>query len=97
MIKVQKYEPMGDRILVKELPFEQEEGSIVLLENSVTLVKAEIKSVGKGKIATDTGILIPLSVSVGDTVLILKNDYPEIEVAGEKLHLIFEGDIQGVI
>lgn len=97
MIKVQKFKPMEDRVLVRELPFEQEEGSIIVLENSLSLVKATIIAVGNGTIAKNTGELIPLTVSKGDTVLMLKNDYPEIEVNGELLKLIHEGDIQGII
>ena len=96
MIKVDNYIPMGDRVLIKLISEQQEQGGIIMVASS-PLSKATVLKTGAGKVANDTGVVIPMTVKEGDTVLILNTDYPEIILNGESCRLVFEGDIQGII
>jgi chaperonin GroES len=96
MIKVENYVPMGDRVLLKLISEEQEQGGIIMVGAS-PLLKATVIKAGVGKVANDTGSLIPMTVKEGDTVLVLNSDYPEIILNEQSCRLVFEGDIQGII
>ena len=67
--------PLGDQVLLLEKErAEKTEGGIILVEGpNEEFVYADVISVGPG-LFTQTGNRIPMSVKVGDTVLISKNN-----------------------
>jgi len=74
-----RIKPLGDRVLVKEKKAEQTTASGIIIPDSVRndLAKyGEVISVGPG-IFTQNGVLIPMTVKVGDTVLM-----PAYETSG---------------
>jgi chaperonin GroES len=70
-----KMKPLGDQVLLLEKErAEKTEGGIILVEGpNEEFVYADVISVGPG-LFTQTGNQIPMSVKVGDTVLISKNN-----------------------
>lgn len=90
--------PLGDRIAVR--PFEGETVStagLVLtkpLEEKVE--RGEVVAVGAGRIS-DNGARIDHGISVGDIVIHKKYGGSEIEVDGEKLYLLYAGEIIAIV
>lgn len=93
-----KVKPLGDRLVVK--PLEEEEvtpGGIVIPETAKEKPqKGEVLAVGPGG-RDDSGKRIPMDVSVGDKVLFAKYGGTEIKLDGEKLMILRESDILGLI
>lgn len=90
--------PIQDRVLIKRDAIETEsEGGIALpeayldKENTGTVVAA-----GDGKF-DDLGVKHPLTVKVGDRVVFGPNVGTELTVGGEKVLLMLEGDIFGIL
>ena len=65
------YKPLGDRVVVKILKINDEKtsGGLYKTSGSDTTMLGEVVSVGNG-LFTQTGDTIPMSVKVGDTVLL---------------------------
>jgi len=93
-----KVKPLGDRLVVK--PLEEEEvtpSGIVIPETAKEKPqKGEVLAVGPGG-RDDSGKRIPMDVSVGDKVLFAKYGGTEIKLDGEKLMILRESDILGLI
>lgn len=93
-----KVKPLGDRLVVK--PLEEEEvtpSGIVLPETAKEKPqKGDVLAVGPGG-RDDSGKRIPMDVSVGDKVLFAKYGGTEIKLDGEKLLILRESDILGLI
>jgi chaperonin GroES len=94
--------PLGDRVLVA--PFSEDDRSKkspagIIIPDTVSKEKPEqgkIVAVGKGKRAK-SGEIIPVGVSVGDTVLFSKYGYDEVTVDGVEYYIIKEENILAVI
>ena len=90
--------PLGDRLVIK--PLEQEEvtaSGIVLPETAKEKPqKGEVLSVGPGARDED-GKRIAMDVKAGDKVLFAKYAGTEIKMDGEKLLILRESDILGII
>jgi chaperonin GroES len=65
--------PMGDLVLVLEEKQEKTKSGIILMENAENYIYATVTSVGDG-LFTQTGDRIPVTVTVGDRVVIHKNE-----------------------
>lgn len=93
--------PLGNRVLIR--PFTKEELTKknsfgIILPESNTKEKSEqgtVLAVGKGSLVD--GKLMPVSVSVGDTVLFSRYGYEEVTVENEELYLIKEDNILAII
>lgn len=90
--------PLGDRVLVQEIPKEDKKtASGIIIPESVKSDKAGkrglIVAVGKGKY--EDGKLVPMSVSAGDTVIYGWGD--EIIVDGAEYSLVRESEIMAII
>ncbi|MEM6281416.1 MAG: co-chaperone GroES [Chloroflexota bacterium] len=90
--------PLGDRVLVKPLDKETETSSGLLLPETAKEKpqEGEILAVGTGK-RDDDGDRIALDVEVGNRVIFAKYAGTEIKMDGEKLLIMKESDILGII
>ena len=93
-----KITPLGDRVLVR--PIEQDtetESGIILPETAKEKPQeGEILSVGEGR-RDDSGKRIALDVSVGQRVIFAKYAGTEIKVDGDKLLIMKESDLLGIV
>ncbi len=97
MAKV-KIKPIGDRVLVKHIEEkEQVRGGIIIPDSAKEKPQeAEVIALGTGK-KDENGKSVPFEVKVGDKVLISKYGGTEVKLDGEKLTLVREDDILGVV
>ena len=93
-----KIKPLGDRLLVK--PLEGEEitpGGIVLPETAKEKPqKGEVLAVGPGARDED-GKRIAMDVAVGNKILFAKYAGTEIKVENDKLLILRESDVLGIL
>ena len=93
--------PLGDRVLLTELePEVSQTASGIIIPDSVRsedVKRAKVESVGPG-IYTQSGTLIPMSVEVGDEVILPPyHQGQEIKVGGNKYILLRESEILMVV
>jgi chaperonin GroES len=93
-----KISPLHDRVLLKRIE-EQEvkRGSIIIPDTAKEKPQeAEVIACGKGRM-TDEGKVIPLSVKVGDKVLIGKYAGTEVTIDGVEHIILREEEILAVL
>ncbi|HRN50262.1 MAG TPA: co-chaperone GroES [Anaerolineales bacterium] len=94
----QNLKPLADRVLVE--PIEDEEitaGGIVLPETAKEKPqRGKILAAGPGG-RDESGKVIPMEVSVGDTVLFAKYAGTEIKVEGKKLMILRQSDLLAIV
>jgi chaperonin GroES len=92
-------QPLGDRILVRQTKDDAEKtASGIYIPDSVKKEKPEegtVIVVGEGR--REDGKLVPLTVSVGDTVVFSKYGYDEIKIDGEDYLIVKEDNILAII
>jgi len=89
--------PLRDRIVVKRETETKTAGGILIPDTAGEKpIIGIVLAVGPGK-TTDTGAVLELSVKTGDKVLFGKYAGTEVEVAGDKLVVMREDDIMGII
>lgn len=93
-----KVQPLGDRVLVRELKKEGERSvSGIIIPETVGedrgAKKGEVIAVGPGKF--DDGILVPMHVRVGDKVLFQWGD--KLTIDGEEYEMVAESSILAII
>ncbi len=90
--------PLGDRVLVKPLEQESETSSGILLPQTAKEKpqEGEVVAVGAGK-RDDEGERIALDVEVGNRVIFAKYAGTEIKLDGDKMLIMKESDILGII
>lgn len=91
----QRFQPLDDRIVIKPSdPEKVRPSGLVLPEQAREKPQqGEVLAVGPGR--HEEGILIPVGVEVGDTVIYSKYGSTEIEVDGEELLVISIKDVLG--
>jgi len=90
--------PLGDNIVVKGLSKEETTKSGIILPETVDKEKpeqGEVLAVGPGKY--QNGQLVPMEVKVGSKVLFKKYGPDEFEIEGEKVLVISQDDVVGVL
>ena len=92
--------PLGDRVLIREITSKEQEvttKSGIIIPNSLKedsgTKKGEVLEIGTGKY--DDGILIPISVKKGETVLFSWGD--KIIIDDEEYYIVKESEITAVI
>ncbi len=96
-----KMKPIGDQVLLKEHEkADKTEGGIILVDGAYNeeFVYADVISVGAG-LFTQTGSRIPMTVKVGDRILISKNNLggqKKVKLDGEEYILVREMEISMV-
>ena len=89
--------PLYDRVLIRRLKEEEKVGSLFIPEvGKEKPAQGVILAVGAGR-KPDSGGTIPLDVVVGDKVLFGKYAGNEVEIDGEKLVILSESEILGVL
>ena len=92
-------QPLEDRIVVK--PNEAEETTVSGLVIPDTAKEkpqqGEVLAAGPGRRSEQTGEIIPLGVSVGDTVVYSKYGGTEITIDGEDLLILNGRDVLAVV
>ena len=93
-----KFRPLHDRVVVRRL--EQEEktkGGIIIPDTAKEKpMEGEVIAVGPGARSED-GKLTPLDVKKGDRILFGKWSGTEVTISGQKLLIMKETDIMGII
>jgi chaperonin GroES len=92
------FKPIGQRVLIKRKKADEKTSGGIIIPEVAKERPSEgiVMAVGNGAVA-DNGTLIPLSVSVNDTVLFGKWSGTEIEIDGESLLIVNEADILGIV
>jgi chaperonin GroES len=92
-------QPLEDRIVVR--PGEQEEttasGLVIPDTAKEKPQQGEVLAVGPGKRSERTGDLIPMDLSVGDTVVYSKYGGTEITIEGEDLLILSARDVLATV
>lgn len=90
--------PLHDRVIIKPAtPEETTKGGIIIPDTAKEKpMQGEVIAVGNGKV-NDDGKITPLSVKIGDKVLYGKYAGTEINVDGDELLIMREGDIFAVL
>lgn len=93
-----KFKPLHDRVLLKRLESDAKTAGGIIIPDTAKEkpAQAEVVAVGTG-VRDENGKLVPLAVSVGDTVLFSKWSGTEINLDGSELLVVKESDILGII
>jgi chaperonin GroES len=93
-----KIRPLHDRIVVKRENESKTAGGILIPDTATEKpIFGLVIAVGEGKRCEKSGERQPLDLKVGQKVLFGKYAGTEIEVAGEKLVVMREDDVMGVV
>ena len=90
-----KLVPLDDRIVVRTAEAEETTVSGLVIPDTAKEKpqQGEVLAVGPGRRAENSGELIPLDISVGDTVVYSKYGGTEITVDGEELLILAGRDV----
>ena len=90
--------PLEDRILIKPIEAESKTASGIYLPEAAKEkpVKGEVVAIGPGK-RLDNGNRAQMSVKKGDTVVYGKYAGTEVELKGDKMLILRESELLGVI
>ncbi|MDA8391463.1 MAG: co-chaperone GroES [Actinomycetota bacterium] len=88
-------EPLDDRIVVRPNQSDETTASGLVIPDTAKEKpqQGEVLAVGPGRRADNTGDIIPLGVSVGDTVVYSKYGGTEITVGSEDLLILTSRDV----
>lgn len=90
-------QPIHDNILVKLQEETKATSSLIIVPNETTLKYAEVVAVGEGYL-TDNGQRTPMTVKVGDKVLLDPSAHPEVlEIEGQQLVFLKERHILAIV
>ncbi len=92
-----KLKPLADRVVVKMTEAEETTKSGIILTASAKEKPqvAEVLAVGPG--ATKDGVVVPMSVKVGDKVITSKYSGTEIKLDGTEYIIVSESDILAIV
>jgi chaperonin GroES len=93
--------PLGDRVLLTEIEVKHEQASfgIIIPDSAKTedVKRARVEAVGDG-LFTQAGVAIPMSVKVGDEVILPPyHQGQEVKMGGNKYILLRESELLMVI
>ena len=91
--------PLDDRIVVKPNEAETQTASGLVIPDTAKEKpqQGSVLAVGPGKRTESTGELIPLGISVGDTVLYSKYGGTEVTVGGDDLLVLNARDVLAIV
>ena len=92
-------QPLDDRIVVKPGESEETTASGLVIPDTAKEKpqQGEVIAVGPGKRSEQTGEIIPIGVSVGDTVLYSKYGGTEVTIDGDDLLILSSRDVLAVV
>ena len=93
-----KLKPLQDRVIVKQSEAEEKTKSGIVLPDSAKEkpTKGKVIAVGPGKL-DEKGRPMEIALRTGDTVYYGKYSGTEVEIDGEKLVILRESDVLGVL
>ena len=93
-----KLRPLQDRVIVKQSEAEEKTKSGILLPDTAKEkpTRGKVVAVGPGKL-DDKGKAMEIGLRVGDTVYYGKYSGTDVEIEGEKLVILRESDVLGVL
>ncbi len=93
-----KVKPLSNGVVIKPTTIENKTSSGIIIPDNAKEKpqQGEVVAVGKGKVAND-GLLINMSVAVGDAVLYNKYAGTEISVDGDDCLIMTENDILAIM
>lgn len=94
-----KLKPLGAKALVKPVKEEKMTKSGIVLPDTVEkdeLEQGEILAIGDGKVL-DNGTRVPMTVKVGDRVILKKYGPDKVKIDGEDYLVADEDDMVGII
>ena len=91
--------PLDDRVVVKPNEAETQTASGLVIPDTAKEKPQQgtVLAVGPGKRAEANGELIPLGISVGDTVLYSKYGGTEVTVGGDDLLVLSSRDVLAIV
>ena len=92
-------QPLDDRIVVRPSESEEMTASGLVIPDTAKEKpqQGEVLAVGPGKRSENTGDVIPVDVSVGDSVVYSKFGGTEITVDGEDLLILSARDVLAIV
>ena len=92
-------QPLEDRLVVRPAEAEETTASGLIIPDTAKEKpqQGEVLAVGPGKRAESSGELIPIDISVGDTVLYSKYGGTEVAVDGEDLLVLNGRDVLAIV
>ena len=93
-----KFRPLHDRVVVRRIEEdERTKGGIIIPDTAKEKPQqGEVVAVGPGA-RDEKGVVQPLEVKAGDTILFGKWSGSEVKIDGEELLIMKESDILGVL
>ena len=90
--------PLQDRILVTRVPeVEKTRGGIIIPDSAKERpLEGKVIAVGAGK-RNEQGVVVPLDIKAGDTILFGKYSGTEIKVDGVEQIILREDEILGIV
>ncbi|MBW3547556.1 MAG: co-chaperone GroES [Actinomycetota bacterium] len=94
-----KLQPLDDRIVVRPGESEETTASGLVIPDTAKEKpqQGEVLAVGPGRRSEQTGEVIPLGISTGDTVVYSKYGGTEITIDGEDLLILSSRDILATV
>ena len=91
--------PLDDRIVVEPNEAEQTTASGLVIPDTAKEKpqQGKVLAVGPGKRAENSGELIPLDITVGQTVLYSKYGGTEVTIAGDDLLILSSRDVLAIV
>ncbi len=86
--------PLADRVVVKPSSREEVSASGILIPDSAKQEKpgrGTVVAVGPGRY--DDGVIVPMTLKVGDTVLFSKYGFDEVKVGSEEYYILPESSV----
>ncbi len=92
-------QPLEDRLVVRPSESEETTASGLVIPDTAKEKpqQGEVLAVGPGKRSEQTGDVIPVDVSVGDTVVYSKYGGTEIQSGGEDLLILNARDVLAIV
>ncbi|MBQ8163520.1 MAG: co-chaperone GroES [Clostridia bacterium] len=89
--------PLSNRVVIKNLEAEETtKGGIILTGAAKEKPQiAEVVAVGNGEVRD--GVLVPMTVKIGNKVIISKYSGTEVKLDGEEFIIVKEDDILAVV
>ena len=91
------FKPLHDRVAVKPSETDEKTSGGIIIPDSAKEKPVEGKVIAVGNGNYVNGKLVALDVKAGDKVLYTKWSGSEIKIAGEKILVMKESDILGII
>lgn len=91
-------QPTRDRLIVKETVVEEKtsRGFVIVADDKETTTTGQVVAVGPGAKNKD-GVVLPMTVSVGNQILFPKNTGHKIKTNGEEHIILSEADVLAVL